>query len=155
MLHNVIIILTFFWSLHYAQLHDKCDDFDFSYGQFPIFKYTYSGILCIWCLCWYVMLGFVRNMKLFCWEDLFWFQSYWVSDLIHGNFRLLLGDCKVVLQTLFTNVILRCHIYFRFYSPTMIYYFWVNSDKCHMWGRKCSCFLKHPISLPLGSSRNT
>ena len=30
--------------------------------------------------------------------------------------------------------------------------FWVNRDGCHIWGRKCSLFLKHFIPLPLGSS---
>ena len=28
----------------------------------------------------------------------------------------------------------------------------VNHDRCHMWGRKCSLFPVHLISLPLGSS---
>ena len=29
---------------------------------------------------------------------------------------------------------------------------WVNRDVCHMWGRQCSLFPEHLISLPLGSS---
>ena len=34
---------------------------------------------------WYVMPRFVRNMKMFCSEDLFWFQSCWSRDILHGN----------------------------------------------------------------------
>ena len=30
--------------------------------------------------------------------------------------------------------------------------FWVNRDGCHMWGRNCSLFPEHLITLPLGSS---
>ena len=29
---------------------------------------------------------------------------------------------------------------------------WVNRDGCHMWGRKCSLFPEHLISLPVGNS---
>ena len=29
-------------------------------------------------------------------------------------------------------------------------FFCVNRDGCHMWGRKCSLFPEHMISLPLG-----
>ena len=53
---------------------------------------------------WYVMLGLVRNMKIFCSEDLFWFQSYWSRDILHGNFRLVFGNYIDVIQTLFTNL---------------------------------------------------
>ena len=67
---------------------------------------------------WYVMLGFLRNMKIFSSEDLFWSQSYWDSDTLHGNFRLL-GNSMVVIQTLFTNVTLLCHKCWRVYWPSV------------------------------------
>ena len=49
-----------------------------------------------------------------------------------------------------------CHICWRVCSPTVTYdwfpVIWVNRDGCYMWGRKCSLFQEHQISLPLGSS---
>ena len=62
---------------------------------------------------WYVMLQFVRNMKIFCSEDIFWFQSYWSRNILHGNFRLLFVNYMVVIHTLFTNLTQRCHICWR------------------------------------------
>ena len=47
---------------------------------------------------WYVMLRFVQNMKIFCSEDLFWFQGYWDRDIFHRNVRLLLGYSMVVIR---------------------------------------------------------
>ena len=102
---------------------------------------------------WYVMLGFVRNMKIFCSEDLhvFWFQIYWGKDILHGNFRLLLGKSMVVIQTLFTNL---CVICWRVCSPTVTYNWFpvtVNHDGSHMWVRECLFFPEYIISLSLGS----
>ena len=100
------------------------------------------------------MLGFVPNMKIFCSEDLFWFQSYWNSDILHENFKTTFRkfygrhtdlvykfDTSVshILKGLFTNCdIWLVHTLFR--------------DGCHMWSMKCSLFPEHLISLPLGSS---
>ena len=39
-----------------------------------------------------VLPGFVRNMKIFCSEDLFRFKSYWIRDIFHGNFKLLFSE---------------------------------------------------------------
>ena len=69
----------------------------------------------------YVMLGFVRNMKIFCSVDLFWFKSYWSRDILHGNFRLLFGNSMVVIQTLFTNLTPLCHICWMVCLLTMTY----------------------------------
>ena len=107
-------------------------------GLFEIWRFSVQRI-------WYVMLGFFRNMKIFCSENLFWFQSYWSRDILHRNFRLLFGNSMVVIQTLFTNLTPLCHM-------TGFQLFSVNRYGCHMWDRKCSLFLEHIISLPLGSS---
>ena len=50
-----------------------------------------------------------RNMNIFCSENLFWFQSYWSRDILQ-TFRLLFANYTVVIQTLYTNVTLLCHI---------------------------------------------
>ena len=62
----------------FTRLYDKRDDFDF-----PIVNFTYlnSNIpeslhMVFLFHSWYVMLGFVRNMKIFCSEGLFWFQIF-------------------------------------------------------------------------------
>ena len=102
------------------------------------------------------MLGFVRNMKILYSEDLFWFQSYWSRDILHGNLRLLFGNSMVVIRALFTNLTSLCPICWKVCSPTVTYDWFpvnlVNRDGCHMWSRKCSLFPEHLISLPLGSS---
>ena len=66
----------------------------------------------------YVMLGFVQNMNIFCSEDLFWFQSYWSRDILHGNFKLLFGNSMVVIQT---HLTLLCHKCWRVCLPTVTY----------------------------------
>ena len=48
--------------------YEKRDDFDFTIVNFPYLSIIIGTL--------HVMLGFVRNMKMFCSEDLFWFQSY-------------------------------------------------------------------------------
>ena len=102
---------------------------------------------------WYVMLRFVRNMNIFCSEDLFWFQSYRGKDIIHGNCRLLLGNSMVVIKTLLTNLTLLCHMCWRVCSTTVTWLvLGMDRDGYRMWGRKCSLFPEHMISLPLGSS---
>ena len=63
------------------------------------------------------------------------------TDLIH-KFDTL---CHIImLNGLFTN----CDIHVGLVSS----YVGVNRDGCLMWGRKCSHFPEHLISLPLGSS---
>ena len=65
------------------------------------------------------LIGFVRNMKIFCSQELFWFQSHWSRDILHRNLVLILGNSMVVIQTLFTNLTLLCHICWRVCSPTV------------------------------------
>ena len=62
-------------------------------------------------------------MTIFCSENLFWFQSYWDSDNIHGNFGIHLGNYMVVIYmyTFFTKYILLCHICWWIYSTTVTY----------------------------------
>ena len=101
---------------------------------------------------WYVMLGFVQNMKIFGSEDLFWFQSYWSRDILHGKlqttFRKFYGrhtwskfDTSVphMLKGLFTN----CDVW-------LVSRYLVNRDGCHMWGRKCSLFPETHHFTPFG-----
>ena len=37
----------------------------------------------------YIMLRYVRNIKMLSAEHLFWLLSYWVRDIRHGHFRLV------------------------------------------------------------------
>ena len=98
------------------------------------------------------MHGFVRNMKIFCSEDLLWFQSHWSRDILHGNFRLLFGNPMVVMHTLFTNLTPQCHLCWMWHSEQMSQVYGVNRDGCHMWGRKFSLYPEHLIAFLLGSS---
>ena len=79
--------------------------------------------------CWYVMLGLVWNMKIFCSEDLFWFQSYWSRNIFHINFRLLFGISMVIIQTLFTNFV-----------SHMLNGLFINCDYCTKSGDKLNPF---------------
>ena len=93
-----------------------------------------------------------RNIKIFCSEDLFWFQSYWNRDILHRNFRLLFGNSMVVIQTLFTNLTLLSHIR----SPTVAHD-WFAVVLCKSWrvpcvGQEMFTLSGNLISLPLGSS---
>ena len=97
------------------------------------------------------MHRFVRNMKIFSSEDLFWFQSYGDNDIIHGNFGLLVGHYMAVIHSFFTNLTLLCH---QLLHMTGFQLFGVNRDGCHMWDRKCSLFPDHMISLSSGISPN-
>ena len=96
----------------------------------------------------FFILRFIQNMKIFCSENLFWFQCYWWRN-IQG---MHLGNSMVVIQMLYTNtcMILLCHICLRVCSPTVTCC--VHLDGCHTWGRKCSIFPEYLISHPLGSS---
>ena len=60
-------------------------------------------------------------MKIFCSEDIFWFQSYWNRDIPYGNFRLLFGNSMVVIQILFINLTPLCHICWKICSLTVTY----------------------------------
>ena len=64
---------------------------------------------------WYVMLGFVRNMNIFCSEDLFWFQRYWGGRFFTKTFL----ENAMVVQNLFSNLTLLCHICWMVCSPTL------------------------------------
>ena len=61
----------------------------------------------------------------------------------------------VVIQTLFTNLTLLCHICWRVWCVHQLWHmtvfrlFCVSRDGCHMWVRKYSLFLEHLISLHL------
>ena len=65
-----------------------------------------------------VTLGLVQNMKIFCSEDLFWFQIYRSRDIPHG---LHLENSMVVIQNLFTNLTPLCHICLMICSLTVTY----------------------------------
>ena len=58
--------------------YDKRDDFDFPIVNLPFLSSNIQKPLHMVFLFYsrYVMLRFVRNMKIFCSEGLFWFQSY-------------------------------------------------------------------------------
>ena len=54
--------------------YDKCDDFDFLIVNFPYLSSNIPespayGVFCL-------TVTTLQNMKIFCSEDLFWFQSY-------------------------------------------------------------------------------
>ena len=92
-------------------------------------------------------------MKIFCSEDLFWFQSYWNRDIPHG---LHLGNSMVAMQTLFTNLTPLCHICLMICSLTVTYdWFPVVVGKSwrvpHV-GQELLTLSGNLISLPLGSS---
>ena len=94
---------------------------------------------------WYVILGCVRNMMIFCSEDLFWFQIYWSRDILHRNFRLLFGNSMVVIQTLFTNSTPLCNICWRVCSLTVTYdWFAVILGKI-VTGATCGAGNYHPF----------
>ena len=71
----------------FTRLYDKRDDFDFPIDNFPYLSSNTPESPALHMVSlfhsWYVMLGFVRNMKNFCSEDLFWFQSDWSRDILH------------------------------------------------------------------------
>ena len=79
---------------------------------------------------------------------MFWIRS---TDRHLTVFGKLYG-CYTYLVT---YLALLCHIYLRVWSPTVTCDMWLvssyllNRDECHMWGRKCSLFLDHLISLYL------
>ena len=91
-----------------TQLYDKRDGFGF-----PIYVEIFRNPLHVVFLLhsWHVMLVFVRNMNIFCSDDIFWFQSYWSRDILHGKVILLLGNYMVVIQTLFTTLSQLWHNY--------------------------------------------
>ena len=111
MLQNGLIILTFVWSLmrmvnishDYWQVwwlfHFPSVNCSYLSSNIPE-SHAYGGLFHSG----YVLLGFVRNMKIFCSDYLFWFQSYWSRDIFHGNFRLRFWNSMVVIQTMFTTV---------------------------------------------------
>ena len=83
------------------------------------------------------MLGFFSE-----YEDFLFRGSILVSELLRQGYSSQIWHF--------------CVTCWRVYSPTVPYdWFPVifgNRDGCHMWGRKCSLFQEHTISLPLGSS---
>ena len=113
----------------FTQLYDKREDFDFPRVNFPYLSSNIPESPAYGVFVSQLVLGFVRNMKIFCSEDLFWFQSYWCRDILHGNFRLLFGNSMIVIQTLFTNLTLMCHICWRF-----VHQLW-HMTGFHMCGR--------------------
>ena len=68
------------------------------------------------------MLGFVRNMKIFFSEDIFWFQSYRSWYILHGSLRLTFSEilrsscmpCSQILTLIY-------HIYWKVCSLTDIW----------------------------------
>ena len=55
------------------------------------------------------VVDFPFTVDMLC-SDIFWFQSYWGRDILHGHFILLFGNYMVVIQTLFTDLTLLCHV---------------------------------------------
>ena len=100
------------------------------------------------------MLWFVRNMKIFCLEDLFWFQSYWSRDILHGNFRLFYGNYMVVIHTVFTNLTLLRRICWRVCSPTVTYdwfpVLWITSWPVPHVGQEMHTPSGTPDFIPFG-----
>ena len=86
-----------------------------------------------------------RTQLCCCSEDLFLFQSYWSSDILHKHFGLLLGNSMVVLQILFTNLTFLTYDWF----PVIII---SESWRVPHVGQEMLIFLEHLILLPLGSS---
>ena len=96
--------------------------------------------------------GLFKILKIFCSEDLFWFQSYWSRDSLHGNYfsEIIWSSyrhCSQIWRFCVTYVEGFVH---QLWHMTGFQLFLVNRDGCHMWGRKCSLFPEHLISLPLG-----
>ena len=130
--------------------------------------------LCVTYVEWFVQLWHMTGFQLFCanrdgchmWGrkcSLFPEHLWGCHDFTHSlyaDYILLnlsvLGLFMVVIQTLFTNVTPLCHICWMVCSLTVTYDWFpvicVNRDGCHMWGRKCSLFPEHLISLRLGRS---
>ena len=85
---------------------------------------------------WFVSLGLVRNMKIFCSEDLFWFQRYWRRDIFHENFRLhyqkFYGRHTELVHKLDTSCV------------TYVEGLFINCDIC-----LASSWFKHILFLPI------
>ena len=90
---------------------------------------------------WYVMLGFVQNMKIFCSEYVFWFK-FIEAGIFFTETSDYFFENYMVIQTLLTNLTLLYNICWMVCSPTVTYmYDWfpvILNDWYHMWGRKCS-----------------
>ena len=144
MLQNGLIILTFVWSL-IRMVSFTHDSMTSVMNEFPIVHF--AGIPCIWCFCF--------TFDTLC-SGLFEIWRFSVQRVHSGikDFRLLIGNYMVIVQTLFTNFTLLCHICCsqQLWHMTGFQLFCVNRDGCHMWGRKCSLFPENLIPLPLGSS---
>ena len=80
-------------------------------------------------------------------------SQFMLLNILKVNFRLLLGNSMIITHTLCTNLTLLCHICWLVCSLTVTYDWfpisWMNRDGCHMWGRECTLFKDHMISLPL------
>ena len=142
-----------------SSLNYKCDE------CFPIVNVPYmyfsnnipeSPAYGVFVSQWYVMLGFVQNMKIFCSEDLFWFKFIEAGIFYTETSDYFFENDMVVIQTLLTNVTL---LYIT-YAEWFVHQLWhmtgfrllLNCDWYHMWGRKCSLFKEHLISLSVGGS---
>ena len=83
-IQNGLIILSLKRMVNFShEFYDKRDDFDFPIVNLPFLSSNIHNPLHMVFLFHsrYVMLRFVRNMKIFCSEGLFWFQSYWSRDI--------------------------------------------------------------------------
>ena len=101
---------------------------------------------------WYVMLGFVQNMKIFCSEYLFWFKLIEAgifftetSDYFFENY--------MVIQTLLTNLTLLYNICWIVCSPTVTYdWFPVITESWLVPHVGQEMLKEHLISLSVGGS---
>ena len=71
--------------------------------------------------------------------------STYFSEILWSSYR----PCSHIGHLCVTYVDWSVH---WLWHMTVFQLFCVNRDGCHMWGRKCSLFSEHLISLPLGSS---
>ena len=155
MLQNGIIIFTFVWCLK-RMVNFTNDSMtsvmtDFPKVNFPYLISYYIGIPCIWCFyhSWYVMLGYVRNNN---YEEFLCRGPILVSKWLNQGYSS--RSWSVVIQTLFTNLTLLCHLIMLkgLFSNCGISL--VSSKyKCIVTGATCgagNALPEHLISLPLG-----
>ena len=124
-------------------MYAKRDDFDFFIDKFPF-------CLCsnipespgIWfsvsLLIWYARVC-LKYANILCRRSILvseLLKQGYSSRKLQTTFRKLFGRHTDLVHQFDTFVSLMLKCFFR--------------DGCHMWGRKCSLFLEHLISLPLG-----
>ena len=145
----------------YTRLYNKCDDFDFPIVNFPYLSRIFQNPLHLWCFCFTVDTIFSGSLEIWqlsvqrilsgfkCIETGIFFTrtSDWLQEIILSSYR----PCTQIWHLRVTYVWYVELFVNRIWHMTGCQLF-VNHDGCHMWGRKCSLFPEHLISLHLGSS---